>query len=84
MKFKFYEIIRVKTNQIEKSAINGLSGVVTGYSKSEFDDVEDGYAVLVIKDEIVWQLSESEMISMGKNITEEEYYKEKYLEFAEL
>lgn len=71
-RFQFYETVRVASDDPELAEIRGERGAILGMS--EHDDGTFGYAVFIFRDEMCWDLAESELEATGVFGRREDFY----------
>lgn len=70
--FSFYELVIIASEDHELEAINGEQGVI--FAQSEDRNAPAEYGVYVFRDEEVWTVAESDLISTGILTKRENYY----------
>jgi hypothetical protein len=71
-KFAFYERVRVLPNLAELAEIHGATGTILG--RSEDGAPEYGYGVFIDAAEIVWDVPESSLESLGEIKKRADFY----------
>jgi hypothetical protein len=71
-KFQFYEVVQVLPNSPELAEIHGETGAILGIS--EQGEPEYGYGVFIDRDETVWSVAESDLVSTGVMMQRADFY----------
>ena len=69
--FRFYEVVRIASDNHRYKQINGLSGYISGMAQN--DDGNWIYAVFIFETERVWSLAEPDLVSNGTFVKKEDF-----------
>jgi Immunity protein 31 len=71
-KFDFYEKVRICTTEASRKEVNGELAAVVGRAQDDFGSWS--YAVHIYRTEVVWSVSEDELISLGEFDSEDNFF----------